>query len=73
LIKRFFWGPRAIRIVAHGDQRRHVEGIAQWFAFAANKRLALPLAGLPSDGREAGETGHLFALERAEAPLQERD
>lgn len=35
-----------IRIVAHGNQCGHIEGIAQRFAPAPNERLALPLTGL---------------------------
>ena len=54
------------RIEADRDQGRHVEGLAQRSASAADAALAAVLAGIPGDRREAGEARGAFVLESAE-------
>lgn len=52
-------------VAAHGDQRWHIEGIAQGLSAAADERFALPLSGLACEGGEPYQAGHLFAIKRA--------
>ena len=54
-----------VGVEADGDQGRHVDGLAQAGASAADEALAAVLAGVTGDGRETGEAGGAAVLQGA--------
>ena len=55
-----------VGVEPHGDERRHVEGLADAGPAAANEGAAGPASGLSGDRRKAGETCGLAGFEKAE-------